>query len=319
MADKPAGAVAGLPAVPMAGFTLIEVLVAIVILVFGLLAVGSMQIAAIRGNFMGGNTSIALSLAGEKMEDLLNKDFTHADLNDGVTGNNGTLSSTTSVDHQENPFRRRGGRRLRVLPKDLEHCRSGFADHQERDGHRDMGKQQAPCLHSVDQKTVRSQEDFMHSVVIRLKSEEGNVTIIAFVLLVVLTLIGIFATKTAQIDMQTAYNEVPYKQNFYVAEGGVNREAAELGRGMYTVPNSTAPKCWPPIRAVACPGLRTKCSATLMSSPSDTWASSPLLAGTRPFISAATITMWTPGPAGPQSSGQVRVASRLYKIGPRAE
>ena len=102
MADKPAGAVAGLPAVPMAGFTLIEVLVAIVILVFGLLAVGSMQIAAIRGNFMGGNTSIALSFAGEKMEDLLNKDFTHADLNDGVTGNNGNLSSTTSVDHQEN-------------------------------------------------------------------------------------------------------------------------------------------------------------------------------------------------------------------------
>jgi len=92
----------GLPAVPMAGFTLIEVLVAIVILTFGLLAVGSMQISAIRGNFMGGNTSIALSLASEKMEDLLNKDFNHADLNDAVTGNNGTLSSTTSVDHQEN-------------------------------------------------------------------------------------------------------------------------------------------------------------------------------------------------------------------------
>jgi len=92
----------GLPAVPVAGFTLIEVLVAIVILVFGLLAVGSMQIAAIRGNFMGGNTSIALSLASEKMEDLLNKDFNHADLNDGVSGNNSTLSSTTSVDHQEN-------------------------------------------------------------------------------------------------------------------------------------------------------------------------------------------------------------------------
>jgi type IV pilus modification protein PilV len=83
------------------GFTLIEVLVAIVILTFGLLAVGSMQISAIRGNFMGGNTSIALSLASEKMEDLLNKDYNHADLDDSVSGNNGTLSSTTSVDHQE--------------------------------------------------------------------------------------------------------------------------------------------------------------------------------------------------------------------------
>ena len=84
------------------GFTLIEVLIAIVILTFGLLAVGSMQISAIRGNFMGGNTSIALSLASERMEDLLSKDFNHADLNDSVTGNNSTLSSTTSVDHQEN-------------------------------------------------------------------------------------------------------------------------------------------------------------------------------------------------------------------------
>jgi hypothetical protein len=64
--------------------------------------VGSMQIAAIRGNFMGGNTSIALSLASEKMEEILNMDFNHADLSDGISANNGTLSSTTSVDHQEN-------------------------------------------------------------------------------------------------------------------------------------------------------------------------------------------------------------------------
>jgi len=84
------------------GFTLIEVLVAIVILTVGLLAVGTMQISAIRGNFMSGNTSIALSLASEKMEDLLNKDFNHADLINSVTANDSSLSSTTSVDHQEN-------------------------------------------------------------------------------------------------------------------------------------------------------------------------------------------------------------------------
>jgi prepilin-type N-terminal cleavage/methylation domain-containing protein len=95
----------GLLAVPMAGFTLIEVLVAIVILTFGLLAVGSMQISAIRGNFMGGNTSIALSLASEKMEHLLNADYNSpdpdTDLRDSVSGNNSTLSSITSVDHVE--------------------------------------------------------------------------------------------------------------------------------------------------------------------------------------------------------------------------
>jgi type IV pilus modification protein PilV len=97
---------AGLPAFGGArgdqGFTLIEVLMAIVILTVGLLAVGTMQISAIRGNFMSGNTSTALSLASEKMEDLLNKDFNHADLSNSVTGNDTNLSSITSVDHQEN-------------------------------------------------------------------------------------------------------------------------------------------------------------------------------------------------------------------------
>src|SRR5512143_4001523 len=83
------------------GFTLIEVLIAIVILTVGLLAVGTMQISAIRGNFMSGNTSTALSLASEKMEELLNRDFNHADLAD-TASNNSALSSITSVDHQEN-------------------------------------------------------------------------------------------------------------------------------------------------------------------------------------------------------------------------
>jgi hypothetical protein len=62
-----------------------------------------MQISAIRGNFMGGNTSIALSLASQKMEDLLNKDFNHADLTDSKTGNNSALSTfvTGQTDHEE--------------------------------------------------------------------------------------------------------------------------------------------------------------------------------------------------------------------------
>jgi type IV pilus assembly protein PilV len=66
------------------GWTLIEVLVAVVILTVGLLAVGTMQISAIRGNFMGGNTSIALTLASEKMEDLLNRNYTDAALANGA-------------------------------------------------------------------------------------------------------------------------------------------------------------------------------------------------------------------------------------------
>jgi len=97
----PASSVAGLPAVPVAGFTLIEVLVAIVILTVGLLAVGTMQISAIRGNFMSGNTSIALSLASEKMEDLLNKDYNHADLSDTKPTNSLSTTVTGQTDHEE--------------------------------------------------------------------------------------------------------------------------------------------------------------------------------------------------------------------------
>jgi len=50
---------------------------------------------------MGGNTSIALSLASEKMEDLLNKPYDDPELVDSATGNNSALSSTTSVDRDQ--------------------------------------------------------------------------------------------------------------------------------------------------------------------------------------------------------------------------
>ena len=75
----------------------------------------------------------------------------------------------------------------------------------------------------------------------RLRSEEGNVLITAFIFLVILTLIGIFATRTAQMDIQIAANEIPYKRNFYLAEAGLYREAAELGRNNYPVTNIHAP------------------------------------------------------------------------------
>jgi prepilin-type N-terminal cleavage/methylation domain-containing protein len=88
----------GLPAVPMAGFTLIEIMIAVVILMFGLLVVGSMQISAIRGNYMSGNTSMAISLAGEKMEELINKDYSKADLTAGNHGPEAILKTGTGVE-----------------------------------------------------------------------------------------------------------------------------------------------------------------------------------------------------------------------------
>ena len=57
------------------GFTLLEVLIAISILTVGLLGVAQMQIMGIRGNYFSGNTTAALTLAEEKMEDLLGTSY----------------------------------------------------------------------------------------------------------------------------------------------------------------------------------------------------------------------------------------------------
>ena len=110
-ADKPAGCVAG--------FTLIEIMIAVVILMFGLLVVGSMQISAIRGNYMSGNTSMAISLAGEKMEDILNRrdysgdpDLTagnhgpEAISKTGVEGTGGLYSRSWTVTNETSPTRK---------------------------------------------------------------------------------------------------------------------------------------------------------------------------------------------------------------------
>jgi hypothetical protein len=71
----------------------------------------------------------------------------------------------------------------------------------------------------------------------KTKWEQGNATFVALMLLAVLTLIGLSVSRIAGIDTQIAGNLIPYKQSFYVAQGGVNREAAEVGRGNYPVTN----------------------------------------------------------------------------------
>jgi uncharacterized membrane protein len=145
----------------------------------------------------------------------------------------------------------------------------------------------------------------MHSLIIRLKNEQGNLTIIAFVLLVVLTLIGIFATKTAQIDLQTAYNEVPYKQSFYIAEGGMNLEAAELGKGSPTnvgIQNADRYLLGKPYKA----------SVDYLGAYVPPKGFSAIHFSRYDYnVEAKTVAT--------SASGQVRVASRVYKVGPKAE
>jgi len=75
----------------------------------------------------------------------------------------------------------------------------------------------------------------MSNTILKDQSEQGSVVVIALMILVVLTLLGIMATRTSTIDIRIAANEISYKKNFYVAEAGVFREALEIGRGNYPV------------------------------------------------------------------------------------
>ena len=77
------------------GFTLIEVLVAISILAFGLLAVASMQLAAIQANSSAIETTEALNVAQDKMEELIALPFNDADLLDQNGDAGGGLDNPT--------------------------------------------------------------------------------------------------------------------------------------------------------------------------------------------------------------------------------
>lgn len=68
------------------GFTLIEVLIAIVILSFGILAVSSMQISAIGGNYAAMQVTEATVYAADKIEEIMRLGYTAGELSAGAHG-----------------------------------------------------------------------------------------------------------------------------------------------------------------------------------------------------------------------------------------
>lgn len=72
------------------GFTLVEIMIAICILGVGLLAVANMQTNSVYSNSLSGNTTAALTLAEDMMEDLLGMDWNDANLSDTTFLNNFT-------------------------------------------------------------------------------------------------------------------------------------------------------------------------------------------------------------------------------------
>lgn len=79
------------------GFTLIEVLIAISILTVGILAMASMQISAIRGNYLSSNLTEATTWAQDKIEYLMSLPYDDADLQD--TDGDGTIPPNYGLDH----------------------------------------------------------------------------------------------------------------------------------------------------------------------------------------------------------------------------
>jgi hypothetical protein len=62
----------------------------------------------------------------------------------------------------------------------------------------------------------------------RLNNEEGSVLILALIMLVLLTLIGISATTTSTIETRIAGNERLYKRNLYSAEAAAMQCAQNM-------------------------------------------------------------------------------------------
>ncbi len=74
------------------GFTLLEVLIATLIFVFGILVVGNMQITSIQGNSFANSLTEASTVAQDQIETLLNSSYSSTALSD--TDSDGTNQDT---------------------------------------------------------------------------------------------------------------------------------------------------------------------------------------------------------------------------------
>ena len=78
------------------GFTLIETMIALAILAFGILTIAAMQLSGIRGNAFAADLSEATAVSQREVETLLSIPYTAlANGNDTVTGSRGTVFTRT--------------------------------------------------------------------------------------------------------------------------------------------------------------------------------------------------------------------------------
>ena len=70
-----------------------------------------------------------------------------------------------------------------------------------------------------------------------LENDKGGILIIALLMLIILTLLGIAATDTTNVEIQVAANEKIYKEAFYNADSGIFYAVA---KGSILVPSHGA-------------------------------------------------------------------------------
>lgn len=80
------------------GFTMVEVMVALGILAFGILAVASMQTSSLRGTRTAHCVTEATTAAMDKVEDLMMLPYTDADLSNGAHGPEYDATNTYRID-----------------------------------------------------------------------------------------------------------------------------------------------------------------------------------------------------------------------------
>lgn len=80
------------------GFTLIEVLVAVVLFTVGILAANAMQISSIKGNSKAQRITESANWASDRVEFLLGLDYTDGDLDDDDGDGDGGLDDIVSPD-----------------------------------------------------------------------------------------------------------------------------------------------------------------------------------------------------------------------------
>lgn len=73
-----------------------------------------------------------------------------------------------------------------------------------------------------------------------LKNEDGSVLVIALIIMVLLTLIGLSTNRTSSIEMQIAGNEMFYKRNLFTAEAAAMEAMQRLEEEDDLIENPTA-------------------------------------------------------------------------------